>query len=468
MNGNEHEKNGFYENPLAKASEKRSYTKAQRLLILAVIGLGAVFSWVLFGEGLGESSLQQAGLRYAAFWFTYVVVFYSFTWKTSSKKPVGWALLALSLWLMARYLLYREQTLSSINFFAIPLVLMLNAVECTATVPASRQGGYILAYLGGFFVAPFASLGRFFGAAGSAFSKKGSNENTRAVRLCLFIGLMLALIVVPLLVSADDALRALLGKAFANTRLGPTIARLFGALIVAMLFYSFLFHSIYEQKPYSDAPYAKPMNSAGVAAALGVLLVVYALFAAVQFTYLTGLAGLPQGLTYSEYAVRGFSELCVVASINFAAFALCLTFTEGGKTLRGVLAGLLGATFMLLASAMARLIMYIGAYGLTIHRILPFWFMLFLFALLALCTVKLFVPRFRLLRFAAGTFAAFYFALSLVNLDAVVAKSVLARAAARGALGAGDAQFLRYTLSADAEHVLRESPFKYEIYDDVA
>ncbi len=449
-------------------AHKRVYTRAHRGLLFAMLALGAVFSWVLLGDHLWEDTLRGTGLRWAAFWLAYAVCFYAFTWKTSSKKPVGWMLLALALWLMARYLVYAEQTLGFLNLLAIPLVLMLNAVECTAVVPEARQGGYILAYVRGFFIAPFAGIGRFFGAAGSLLSKKEEDAKGRAVRLGLLAGLMLALIVVPLLVQADSALRVLLEDAFENLRLGETVLRILGALAVAALFYSFVFTLAYEQKPFSEKPYVKSLHAAGVTAALGVLLAIYLLFAAVQFTYLTGFAGLPANLTYSEYAVRGFSELSVVAAINFIAFAVCITWAKQDKALKGVLAGLIAATAMLLVSAMVRLVLYINAYGLTINRILPFWFMLFLFALLALCAAKLARPNLRLLRLAAGTFAAFYFALSLLNLDAIVAKSVLARAEERGTLSEADANFLRYDLSGDASKVLQKSPLKYEIYYDVS
>ncbi len=456
----------FYETP---AAPKRVYTPAQRWLVLGVLILGAVFSWVFLAGGTGVSAtMAEEGMRYAAFWLTYAVIFYAITWKVSSKKTVGWLLMGLALWLMARYLVYEEAALNFIDYLAIPLVLMLNAVECMSTVPDIRQGGYITAYLGGFFYAPFAALARFFGALSGLFGKKETNERTRAVRIGVLIGVLLALVVVPLLISADAALRVVLENAFKDIRLGPTVIRVILALVVAALFYSFIFHMAYEQKPYRTDAYPKRFNSAGVAATVGILLAIYAIFAVFQFTYLTGLAGLPAELTYSGYAVRGFTELCVVVSINLVCFALCVTFTEGDRLLRGLMTGLLAATVMLLASSMARLVMYIDAYGLTINRILPFWFMLFLLALIVLCAVKLFVPRLKLLRVATGTFAAFYFALSLLNLDAIVARSVLARAEEKGRLERTDADFLRYTLSGDAAAVLHNSPLKYEIYYDVA
>jgi hypothetical protein len=65
-------------------------------------------------------------------------------------------------------------------------------------------------------------------------------------------------------------------------------------------------------------------------------------------------------------------------------------------------------------------------------------------------------------------FIVLYFALNAINLDAMIAKSVLARASARGELGIDDANYLRYELSSDAASILKASEFKDEIYYDVA
>lgn len=249
---------------------------------------------------------------------------------------------------------------------------------------------------------------------------------------------------------------------------GSFLPRLAGALLVAMLFYSFL-HAMTWQKPaVPDAPYQKAIDPESVLAALGLLLAVYAVFAAFQFTYLTGLAGLPAELTYSEYAVRGFRELCAVAAINFAAFGVCLAFTREHRALRPMLLALLGATALILVSALFRLALYIRAYGLTINRILPLWFMLFLLAVLALCAAKLYRPKLRLIRLLAGVLVAWYLCLSALNLDAIIAKSVLADAERKGGLTETNANLLRYQLSQDARGVLLKSPLREQIYYDVA
>ena len=157
-----------------------------------------------------------------------------------------------------------------------------------------------------------------------------------------------------------------------------------------------------------------------------------------------------------------------MAAINFAAFGVCLAFTREHRALRPMLLALLGATALILVSALFRLALYIRAYGLTINRILPLWFMLFLLAVLALCAAKLYRPKLRLIRLLAGVLVAWYLCLSALNLDAIIAKSVLADAERKGGLTETNANLLRYQLSQDARGVLLKSPLREQIYYDVA
>ena len=78
------------------------------------------------------------------------------------------------------------------------------------------------------------------------------------------------------------------------------------------------------------------------------------------------------------------------------------------------------ATALLLASAAARLLLYIGAYGLTMMRILPLWLMVYLAALILLCGLRLWRERLPLLRIAAATLLYWYVALNLPDWSAVI------------------------------------------------
>lgn len=454
---------GYYESP---APEKKSYTARQRWLLLGTLALGAVFSWVVLGGWTFSDDFSGRGwcLRYGAFWLAYLAGFYFATWETSKSSVEGWALALAALLLILRPLVYAEQGLALSSVLAIPLLLMLHSVVSLRRFTLGREAAG--AYLRGWFVSPFICLGRFFGAAGSLFKKKANASG--AVWLGLLAGLPVAIVAAALLVSADAAMSYYLQDFLDSFNIGPFLLRAFFALALAALFYSFIYDSAYrearEVTPVSDS---RPIRSAGALAAGSLVMAVYVVFALFQFAYLTGLAGLPAGLTYSEYAVRGFNELCAVAGLNLALFAVFSAFAEDTRPVRALLWALLAATVVILASAVARLVMYVDAYGLTLRRIVAFWFMLYLAAMLLLSMAKLVKKELKLLKLAAYTLVVFYLALSALNLDAIIAQSVLSRAEKAGELTTEDANYLRCSLSEDALPVMRESPLKAQIWYDV-
>ena len=81
---------------------------------------------------------------------------------------------------------------------------------------------------------------------------------------------------------------------------------------------------------------------------------------------------------------------------------------------------LLVSTGLLLASAVIRLLLYISAYGLTMLRILPLWFMAYLAALLVLCAVRLKKTSLPLLRVGAMALLLWYVCLNIPNWASII------------------------------------------------
>lgn len=448
--------------------EKHVYTLWEKLALVFALALGTVFSFVWFGKDADYLSREIRFFIpvYALFWGIYAAGFCLFN-RERAKRPASVFLLAAAALLFLRYALYRQAETSLLNLLVIPLILMLHAVDCAFDVPAHREGQYIALYLRGWFGAPFLCIGRFFGAVAALFPKGKADEKTKAVRTGILAALPVAAVAAVLLIRADAAMSYYLSSFLSGLSLGGTVTRLIFACIVAVVFYSFYYAMTWKKPETVSAPYQKTIEGLTGITVLAVLLALYGVFAAFQFTYLTGLAGLPEELTYSEYAVQGFGELCAVAGINFTVFSLLHAFTKEHKALFPMLLALLFATALLLISALYRLILYIDAYGLTFKRILSLWFMGFLIIALVLFARKLKKPQLKLIRSLAMALVLWYLALSALNIDAVIAKSVLHGAAKAGTLRESDANYLRYQLSADAKKVLLESPMKGEIYYDV-
>lgn len=437
--------------------KRPGYTAAMRWLLLFCAVIGMVFAFVLFSD----ENLLHGGdkinimLCYGLFWLAYLAAFYYACWHRAGKNLPAWLIALSSIWFVIRPFVYKEHTLYIINFIALPLMLMLHAVIVSFDIPQERELYGLLAWVKGWFIAPFVRIGRFFGCIGSLARAGGDAKRASSVRIGLLIGLPMVVVAALLLINADAALRFYVKDSLNSAE--SVIARAITAFIIAMLFYSFIFYMAYDKPKIESRPYSRIIPSAAAVTALMMLLVLYAVFAAFQFTYLTGLKGLPEGMTYSEYAVHGFNELCTVGCLNIAVFIILNTFSAKSKGLAACLCALMVCTVALVFCAGFRLYMYIEAYGLTVRRILSLWFMAALLVFAVICIVKLYAPSLRLLRTMAVAFVALYMLLNLLNIDAIIAKTVLGRADATGYMSEEDALYLKYELSSDAAPVIEQS-----------
>lgn len=194
----------------------------------------------------------------------------------------------------------------------------------------------------------------------------------------------------------------------------------------------------------------------------------FGLFLALQLSYLFGdpAAAVGSGVTYAEYARRGFAELSTAATLS-VLLVLGLGGGLGGACGRGSASGrldgagravsllLLGETGLLLASAFRRIWLYEAAYGFTTARLYAQVYMAVLALVLALIAFELRGPvaAKRVLRRAAGLGFAAVAALGCWNHEAWIARENFERAVDTGRL---DARYLVWDLSPNAVPALVE------------
>jgi uncharacterized protein DUF4153 len=215
---------------------------------------------------------------------------------------------------------------------------------------------------------------------------------------------------------------------------------------------------------------------ATAATALGLVNLLFVVFLGLQASYLFGGAGYVQratGLTIAEYARHGFFEL-VTASGLVLPLLLGADWATRRETAqqRTSFRALLGLTVMLvavmLASALQRMFLYVGAFGLTELRVYTTGFMMWLAGVFGWFAWT--VLRARRASFAFGALVQGWIVLAglhVLNPDAFIARTNLARAVAgqpigeggdtaRGGGGVGgarntpDVRYLAWNLSADA------------------
>ena len=200
----------------------------------------------------------------------------------------------------------------------------------------------------------------------------------------LVLSVTLVLLFGALFVSADVAFARLMNDAVTPdwdlTLIPARIA--VGAVILALIGAFVLLRPTPEETAFApDHLMPRPLRRSEWLLALSVLNVLFISFVAIQFTVLFG--GRTQilttaGLTYAEYARRGFFQLVAVALLVLGVLAAASAWSEireprDRRILQGLQLLLCGLTLVVLASALKRLALYEDVYGLTRLRLFVYF-----------------------------------------------------------------------------------------------
>lgn len=171
--------------------------------------------------------------------------------------------------------------------------------------------------------------------------------------------------------------------------------------------------------------------------ALGLLNALFLSFVLVQIRYFFGaerVLSSDYGLTYAEYARRGFFELVTVTALVlpmllFAHWLLRRDKPSHLLLLRVLSGSLVGLLFVVMASALGRMRLYTAEFGLTELRLYTTGFMVWISAVLIWFVLTvLFLDRRRF--FAVGALATGFAAVALLNVvnpDALIVHTNVAR-----------------------------------------
>lgn len=184
------------------------------------------------------------------------------------------------------------------------------------------------------------------------------------------------------------------------------------------------------------------------------------IFIAIQVTYLFGTSPrvTGSGMTFAEYARRGFAELTIVASASVFLILFCERFGEPAERrglLRSVTLALIAGILFLLASAFHRVSLYEQAYGFTTSRLYAQAYMIVVaVALIALVVeVQGEIQPSRLFRRTGAAATMAFIVLIYWNHEAWIANRNIDRLPTAGRL---DTVYLTRDLSANAVPTLVE------------
>lgn len=249
-------------------------------------------------------------------------------------------------------------------------------------------------------VIPFRNFGcQYKSLAYLSQRKKAGWSQAASIALGVILALIVASVVLPLLMEADSGGFALLADGLTNwlESIGDDVWQLIFEIILAIPVAAYMFgliagsahrrgtDSFSRDGVLRGITDLQIVPAATIYTLLGLLGALYTLFIASQLPYFFSAFGgeLPETWqVYSEYARRGFFELCSIAAINLMVLIAANVFSRRqyweSTPLKFLNALLAIITLILIATAFSKMSLYIGAYGLTMPRLLPCFFMLFL------------------------------------------------------------------------------------------
>ena len=284
-----------------------------------------------------------------------------------------------------------------------------------------------------------------------------------AIARGLLIAAPLLLVFGALLVAADAVFEDLvLGLFELDPRL---LGHFFLTLFVAWVSAGLLTFGLLGRDPGNFGlrrPEVLSLGIVEVGVVLGLLNLLFLAFVAVQAGYLFGGAGrvaATAGLTYAEYARRGFFELVAVTALVIpvlllADWLLRVEAPNHGRAFRALSGTMVALLAVIVASALHRMYLYQQEFGLTVERICATVFMGWLAFVLLWFVVT--VLRGERDRFAFGALAAAFVAALVLNVfspDALAARVNIERFESGGRF---DPHYVTL-LSADAAPVLIEA-----------
>ena len=281
-----------------------------------------------------------------------------------------------------------------------------------------------------------------------------NKENTKLIKriiIAILISLPVLLLMLILLSSADSVFGNLTENAFQsffdlfNDLSGNLVFKsIYG---IFMGFYAFgLITYIYKDKLPKKPPaytYVTPANYDYIITEnpeksvdklilnifLSLILIMYTIFVVIQFAYLFAGADLPYGLTYTEYARKGFFELLFLTGLNIIIILICTNLTRKieSEFTKILLSYLCAVTCILLISSFYRMMLYNQDDGLTRLRFLVFGFLIFEAVGLIFTFSYILKPNFSIISVYLAIALSYYLVLNVIPIDGIVAKSQMDR-----------------------------------------
>lgn len=282
----------------------------------------------------------------------------------------------------------------------------------------------------------------------------------KKIVVALAISVPCALILIAVLANADmvfsmqvDYITQNMFRSFGGHSLFVTICGIFAGLYL----FGMVLNGFSEDTPDIPNKLSRKGDLIIINILLSFVLLIYTLFVVIQFKYLFAGSALPYGLSYTEYARKGFFELLALTGVNIAVILAITGLTKGysGKWFvltKSLCHYLCGITVILLISSFYRMLLYTNDDGLTRLRFFVMGFLVFEAIGLVATFFYIAKPKFNITLVYFCIAFAYYLILNVVPADRIIAQNQIDRYLS----GKCESVSYVYTLSADAAPAMQK------------
>ena len=210
---------------------------------------------------------------------------------------------------------------------------------------------------------------------------KTSREKTNKILNAVFgiiVGIVFSIVILLLLMSADDYFNKFVSKAFISINLD--FSKIMQFVIFFIIIFSIGVNLIRNRYIVMKENKIRKIDHTIIISMLSVINLVFVLFLISEVSKLCGnFLQIPKGYIYSSYAREGFFQLLFVTIINFSIILYLIYKTnviKENKSIRNLVLILIAFSVLLIFNSYYRMFLYIGKFGFTNLRLQVILFLL--------------------------------------------------------------------------------------------
>lgn len=210
---------------------------------------------------------------------------------------------------------------------------------------------------------------------------KTSREKTNKILNAVFgiiVGIVFSIVILLLLMSADDYFNKFVSKAFISINLD--FSKIMQFVIFFIIIFSIGVNLIRNRYIVMKENKIRKIDHTIIISMLSVINLVFVLFLISEVSKLCGnFLQIPKGYIYSSYAREGFFQLLFVTIINFSIILYLIYKTnviKENKIIRNLVLILIVFSVLLIFNSYYRMFLYIGKFGFTNLRLQVILFLL--------------------------------------------------------------------------------------------